>query len=681
MKKLKFFLFVIIFSIFLTSCVSNIEKDNDYFEKETGIIWNEDINEIQEGLLNIGYLNKKDVLKVLNDLNLEIVVEIPQINVLGVKIDKPFNEYKEDFYQYFKSNPSLTESFRYIEPNYTREFLLPVSNDNLIIDESKTRSSDDPLSDYDLGKYLWGVRRVRAPEAWELGFTGDGVIVAVLDSGVNGSHPDLIENMFGHYDPVRDEKLDPKLDNSYYYHGSHVAGTIAANGPKLVGVAPDAKIIDIPIFQLSNNSLTFIGDIFAAKGMVEAVDMGASVLSNSWGGGGYSYALFEAIRYASENNVSVVSSSGNSHTAQIYYPSCYPGVITIGATEFSDNVTNFSSRGNSVTVVAPGDVVLSATGFNDESLFTFGGPYYFANGTSMAAPHVSGLIALLLQKHEGKDKINPYQVTQALIKGAVDIEEEGFDIKSGWGRIDAVETLNIPLSELDKGSGFKVELKASKKDPDGNDLFLEGVYVTLINKSPTVVENYYAKSNMNGLVEIPYIRSGKYEIMMGLADPWYSTLMKNEFRSRIQFGKRANFEVEDGDSIELEYVFEAHPKIVITRIDSKYGTDIILKNSKFIVEERLFSNPAFQINEMEIPERIISADNPLEILFDINDPAGWYQLNIDFKNILDEKILIRGFIEYNEQGTKRVFFVQEISQGEIGKNIIKIGNQSLFPVF
>jgi subtilisin family serine protease len=136
-------------------------------------------------------------------------------------------------------------------------------------------------------KWLWGIRKVKAPQAWELGYTGKDIIVAVVDTGVDGTHPDLQGQLVEGYRPLTDETLDPATDSSFGgAHGTHVAGTIAAKRDEtgVVGVAPDAKIMPIVIFEEDE----YIGDDLVALGFLWAAEHGARIFSNSWGGKGYS---------------------------------------------------------------------------------------------------------------------------------------------------------------------------------------------------------------------------------------------------------------------------------------------------------------------------------------------------------------------------------------------------------
>ncbi|MFN6992561.1 MAG: S8 family serine peptidase, partial [Fervidobacterium sp.] len=162
--------------------------------------------------------------------------------------------------------------------------------------------------------------------------SGTDIIVAVVDTGVDGTHPDLEGKVIKGFRPLTGEELPEGTDSSYGgSHVTHVAGTIAAkkDGKGIVGVAPGAKIMPIVIFDYGGG---YIGDDYTAMGIIWAVDHGAKVMNHSWGGWGYSHTLKAAFDYALQNNVVMVASAGNSHSDDHHhYPSAYPGVISVAA--------------------------------------------------------------------------------------------------------------------------------------------------------------------------------------------------------------------------------------------------------------------------------------------------------------------------------------------------------------
>lgn len=348
---------------------------------------------------------------------------------------------------------------RYAEPNYLRELIEPLPPTNLQTLDVLPKVYDPSA---DLRPYQWGLDVVRAEEAWPYA-TGEGIIVAVVDTGVDGTHPDLQ----GQVEPVwydawnltwvsgDDSSWGPVYSTRYRRwfegsHGTHVAGIIAAknDGVGITGLAPRVRILSIRIFSPDAVLATghyFVGDYRAALGIIEAVDYGARVLNNSWGGKGYSQTIKAAIDYALANGAVFVAAMGNSYLDEVSYPAGYPGVIAVGATNPQDKKVDFSTSGGHISVGAPGDRVLSCVPRWMEQAGT-GTPllYDYWSGTSMATPFVSALAAMVLEQHPDA---SPYQVRRVIEQSATDIEGPGFDRRTGYGRIDAaraVQTRTLP---------------------------------------------------------------------------------------------------------------------------------------------------------------------------------------------------------------------------------------------
>lgn len=231
----------------------------------------------------------------------------------------------------------------------------------------------------------WGVARVDAPSAWN-GVPpdlGSGVDVAVLDTGIDLTHPDLSPNLAAGVNLV-DPRRPPADDNG---HGTHVAGSLAAalNGFGVVGVAPKVRLHPVKVLD-NQGSGTLSGII---QGLDWCVKNGIRVVNMSLGSPEGNSTFREAIAQAAEAGITLVAAAGNAgpNPDTVGYPARYPEVIAVGAMTASDSVAAYSSRGPEVTVVAPGDAISSTWP---------GGGYRELSGTSMAAPHVSGLVSLLL---------------------------------------------------------------------------------------------------------------------------------------------------------------------------------------------------------------------------------------------------------------------------------------------
>jgi subtilisin family serine protease len=340
---------------------------------------------------------------------------------------------------------------------------------------------------------LWGLKKVKAPDVWGT-TTGSGVVVAVSDTGVDYAHPDLAANIWSNPGEIAGNSLDDD-NNGYvddtrgwdfsngdndptddYGHGTHVAGTIAAvanNGIGIAGVAPGAKIMPVKGLD-SNGSGT---DATLVQTIVYATENNADVINASWGGPYNSPAEDSAIAAANAAGTTVVVAAGNSSTnVGTSSPAGAPDAITVAAADHNDQRAYFSNYGEKIDVTAPGGgdggagtyperSILSLKASQAGSAVTNGGAlvvgsgYLRQAGTSMSSPHVAGVAALVKQAHPS---YTPDQIRQALRTGADDVDGPGFDLGSGYGRVNAQNAVNVvppvmkitgPARYLDFGSG------------------------------------------------------------------------------------------------------------------------------------------------------------------------------------------------------------------------------------
>ncbi|MEH2001709.1 MAG: S8 family peptidase [Nostoc sp.] len=260
----------------------------------------------------------------------------------------------------------------------------------------------------DLGGNNWGADLVKAPEAWAHGYTGKGVVVAVVDTGVDYNHEDLKNNIWTNSKEIAGNGIDDDgngyVDDNYGWnfasnsnntlddngHGTHVSGTIAGenNNYGVTGIAYDAKIM--PVKALDDSGSGSYSSI--AKGIHYAVDNGANVINLSLGGASSNGTLESAIDYASSKGVIVVMAAGNDGGSSPDYPASYASKsgIAVGAVDKNNKLADFSNRSgtNEISyVTAPGVKVYSSVPNNQYATYS---------GTSMAAPHVAGVVALML---------------------------------------------------------------------------------------------------------------------------------------------------------------------------------------------------------------------------------------------------------------------------------------------
>ncbi|MEA5519460.1 S8 family serine peptidase [Limnoraphis robusta] len=291
----------------------------------------------------------------------------------------------------------------------------------------------------DLGGNDWGRDLIDAPEVWTQGITGENVVVAVIDSGVDYNHPDLFANIWSNQDEIANNGIDD--DNNGYVddsrgwdfvnqdnqpmdfnnHGTHVAGIIAAtiDGVGITGVAPNAEIM--PVRVLDENGFGKVSEALA--GIRYAVENGADVINLSLGGNDYVSEVLDTISWAVQQGVVVVVAAGNESLTFPSYPARFANQfgIAVGSVDDNNRLSNFSNRAGILPldyVVAPGgDGGFSDVGdiYSTVPLASSTIPYRFFSGTSMAAPHVSGVVALMLQ---GNPNLTPTQVEEILIQTA-----------------------------------------------------------------------------------------------------------------------------------------------------------------------------------------------------------------------------------------------------------------------
>ncbi len=270
---------------------------------------------------------------------------------------------------------------------------------------------------------------VKATYAWKYTTGSEDVVVAVVDTGVAYNHPDLKGKVIKGYDFINSDE-DPRDDHG---HGTMVAGIIGAktnNGKGMAGICWKCKIMAIKIFDA--HGLGTYSEI--ADGIEYAVERGVKVINLSGGGYKPSLVLEEAVKRAADNNVVLVAASGNDAGALLYPAAYSPLCISVGASDPEDKKAWFSNFGPHLDLVAPGVSILS----------TYPGGYAVGDGTSFAAPIISGAAALLLSL---KPNLTPDQVRKALIYTTDDVNGEslpGFDYYMGYGRANFL-TLFQPI--------------------------------------------------------------------------------------------------------------------------------------------------------------------------------------------------------------------------------------------
>jgi len=381
----------------------------------------------------------------------------------------------------YSSNPNI----EYAEPNYIMQ-VQALPNDTYVDPDQNgmwsTGAWGQPYED------MWGLKKIEADKAWLIS-QGEGVVVAVIDTGIDYNHEDIQDNIWINPGEIQDNGIDddkngyiddvkgwdfigadvynPNTDNDpidRHGHGTHVAGIVSAignNNKGIIGVAPKARVMILKGLDDAGR-----GDIYNLANCIKyATDNGADVLNNSWGSDRFyiSKLLEDVVGYSYSKGCIIVVAAGNENgLAMQHTPSNIPYVITVAASDPYDKPCSFTNYGIGVDISAPGSDILSlrAEGTNfcgSENIV--GEKYYRASGTSMACPYISGIAALILSRNitdsiswdnsriqaaicDGSDK--PESIMESYSYGVNDIYKAQ---KYGYGRSNAYEALLVDNSK------------------------------------------------------------------------------------------------------------------------------------------------------------------------------------------------------------------------------------------
>jgi thermitase len=280
----------------------------------------------------------------------------------------------------------------------------------------------------------WGPPGISAPQAWDITMGTQNVIIAIIDTGVDCSHPDIAPNCItGGKDFINNDN-NPTDDQG---HGTHVAGIAAAvinNGAGVAGMS-QSKILAEKVLnsQGSGTSST------VANGIIHAAKKGAKVISMSLGGGP-SLTMQNAVNYAWNRGALLVAAAGNENSTNINYPAGYANVISVSALNSDNTKATYSNYGATIDLAAPGTGIYSTVPTGACALCDPSG-YKYLSGTSMATPFVSGSAALVLSQNSA---LANYKVRAILEGSADDLGTSGKDNIFGNGRVNPYKALLTP---------------------------------------------------------------------------------------------------------------------------------------------------------------------------------------------------------------------------------------------
>jgi subtilisin family serine protease len=364
----------------------------------------------------------------LEQEGLSVTAQMPQINLVLAEVSGPTGAPAADG-RALADAAGIAEDAGalWVEPNYLLDPLL-IPNDV-----------------YYAGIQSPYLSRLEMPAAWDKTTGRPEIVIAVLDTGVNFNHPDLRDGIWANPGEIAgngvddegngfiddaigwDFAQDDNLPDDDHGHGTHVAGIAAArinNGQGIAGMAGNATIMPVDVFR---DGIGSYADLIQA--ILYAADNGAHVINMSLGASSYSRGEEEAVNYAWRRNVVVVAAAGNTRANTYRYPAAHSNAIAVSAVDSTDAFASFSTWGDFVDVAAPGVSIMSS----------YRNSYSYLSGTSMAAPHVAGLAALILS---ADPTLSPAQVRALIEDNTDDLGAPGWDPFFGRGRINARKALD-----------------------------------------------------------------------------------------------------------------------------------------------------------------------------------------------------------------------------------------------
>ncbi len=455
-----------------------------------------------------------------------------------------------------------------------------------------------------LFRYQWNLTALNLPQAWDVTIGSGDLLVAVVDSGLF-DHPDLIDRTVEGFDfisSIEDSNDGDGIDadpsdpgdnediTQSSWHGTHVVGALAANinnRTGIAGVAAGVKVMPLRVLGPSGGS---VYDVLQAVRYAAGLenDSGkvpsqtADIINLSLGGAGFSQFSQDLYQQVREQGIFVVAASGNENTDELMYPAAYDGVISVGAYDYQGQRAPYSNYNSQVDVAAPGgdlatdinrdgwgDGVLSLTVTGDERLLL--GGYAFYQGTSVAAPQVSGIIALMLTIHP---ELTPEDFDSLLVNGDItyDIGAKGKDDAFGYGAIDALLAVQAAQALANGASTAALLVNPSDMAFDAN-VFEKVITLSKVGSgSLGVVSATFSENWVDAVpLEVDEMGFGEYQVVVDRRG-----LSQGSYNAEIIFQTTTGSELSVNVNMRVGEVVETGNAghIYILLIDSE--TDVVV---------------------------------------------------------------------------------------------------------
>ncbi|WP_246079106.1 S8 family peptidase [Paenibacillus piri] len=426
------------------------------------------------------------------------------------------------------------------------------------------------------------LKQIHIEEAWDVATGGDSLVIAVVDTGIDLSHPDLTPNLVEGVNLIV-PRQPPQDDNG---HGTNVAGIIgaAANNDKgIAGILWKTKLMPIKALEGDGTgSETKLGE-----GIRYAVDNGAKIVVLSLGLNKDSSYLREIVRYAEDRDVLLVAATGNERN-RIKYPAAYPTVLAVGGMSIDKKAHRLSNTGPEIDVVAPWDVFTTA----------LGGGYEYKDGTSMAAPQVAAVCALAWTKYPW---MKPYQIRSLIRQTSEELSGNGWNSETGYGLLRADRVMNNAFSD----DMYKPNSRKEQAKPISVSKMISASFANGEDQSWYTFDAPY-----DGSVRLELGMEGTYEVVVTHTDAQGKT---NDYN--LMIGKSVTLPVSKGKSY-LKLQLKDHS--VKQRLMFKLTTD-------FEIYKDRYADNDLQYKAYVLP----TGSQSITGTFHRNNEQDWYMLPID----------------------------------------------------
>jgi hypothetical protein len=376
------------------------------FFPNLGVALNNESSQSENYVLKLKNYQYLESLRENYGLKPEQIKEIPNINAVRIKNFSWKQRANLKFKELFSNN------IEYLEEDKTYQLLL---------------TPNDPKFNEQ-----WGLEKISAPNAWNNSIGSENIKIAVVDTGVKGTHEDLNGRILAGYAYLdsgsTEYNIEANSDSDDYGHGTAISGTIGAltnNSAGIAGVDWQARLMPIKVFKSYGWGYgAYSSDI--ALGIIYAADNGAKVINLSLGGEFPSNAIEDAVNYAHDRGCVIIAASGNENSS-VSYPAKYEQIIAVGSTNSSDERSSFSNFGPELDVTAPGDNILTTLNNGD---------YGAVSGTSISAAYVSGFAALLWATHSSYSNSQIESLVKTKIDKVSQMNGNNFTDYYGYGRIN-----------------------------------------------------------------------------------------------------------------------------------------------------------------------------------------------------------------------------------------------------